>query len=106
MVNIGGYSVDEERQFLESIQVIRKVIVTSGKYVDYLNEIQTSHKLGYPAYRIAPGDNSPTLLFTYMQSFFLLASSWYYCTQGWFIGYNQNKLLEVILQRSKAIEEF
>ena len=33
--------------------MLRKVIVTSGKYVDYLNEIQTSHKLGFPAYRIA-----------------------------------------------------
>ena len=46
------------------IQAVRKVIAISGRYGDYLNEIQASHKLGYPAYRIAP-EGSPTLVFTY-----------------------------------------
>ena len=50
MVNIFGDSIDEEG--LGNLQVLRKVIVISGKYADYVSEIQASHKLGYPAYRI------------------------------------------------------
>ena len=30
----------------------RKVIAISGRYGDYFNDIQASHKLGYPAYPI------------------------------------------------------
>ena len=44
--------------------MLRKVIATSGKYIDYLYEIQASHKLGYLAYRMAR-EASPTLIFTY-----------------------------------------
>ena len=47
----------------------RKVIEISGKHADYIDEIQASHKLGYPAYRIAP-EGSPTFVFTYENKFF------------------------------------
>ena len=40
------------------------MVIISGKYGDYVKEIQASHKLGYPAYRIA-SEASPTLIFTY-----------------------------------------
>ena len=48
--------------------------VTSGRYIDYINEIRTSHKLGDAAYRIAPDNNSPTLILTYNQRVFCLGS--------------------------------
>ena len=41
----------------------------NGKYDDYVNEIQASRKLGYPAYRIAP-EGCPTLVFTYENKVF------------------------------------
>ena len=44
--------------------MLRKVIATSGNYPGYLNEIQASRKLGYPAYRMI-SEGSPTLVFTY-----------------------------------------
>ena len=73
-VIIFGDSRGEEGQFLGNLQVLRKVIATSGKYADYLNEIQASHKLGYLAYRIAP-EGSPNLIFMYEHRVFLLGSS-------------------------------
>ena len=51
--------------------MLRKVRATSGKYADYLNKIQASHELGYPAYRIAP-EGSPNLVFTYENTVFCL----------------------------------
>ena len=45
----------------------------SGKYADYVNEIHVSHKLGYPAYRIAP-EGSPTFVFTYENKVFYLGA--------------------------------
>ena len=56
MVNVFGE--------LGNLQVLRKVIVISGKYADYINDIQASQKLEYPAYRIAP-EGSSTFIFTY-----------------------------------------
>ena len=44
--------------------MLRKMVATSGKYADYIDEIQVSHKLGYPAYRIET-EGSPTFVFTY-----------------------------------------
>ena len=41
-----------------------EVITIIGKYGDYVKEIQASHKLWYPAYRIA-SEGSPTIVFTY-----------------------------------------
>ena len=63
MVNVFGKSTSEDGRFGNS-RVLRKVIVTSGKYGDYIKEIQASHKLWHPAYRIA-SEGSPTLIFTY-----------------------------------------
>ena len=62
MDNVFGDNIGEEG--LGNLQVLRKVIAVSGMYVDYINEIQASHKLGYPAYWIA-SEGSPTLVFTY-----------------------------------------
>ena len=56
-----------------NIQVLRKVIAISGRYGDYFNEIQASHKLGYPAYRIAP-EGSPTVVFTFENKVFCLGA--------------------------------
>ena len=38
---------------------------------DYVKEIQASHKLGYPAYRIS-SECSPTLIFTYENTAYCL----------------------------------
>ena len=48
MVNLFRDSIGEEG--LGNLQMFRKVIAISGKYADYVSEIQASHKLGYPAY--------------------------------------------------------
>ena len=63
MVNVFGDSTAEEGG-LGIIQVLRKAIAISGKYGDYVKEIQASQKLGYPASRVAP-EGSPTFVFTY-----------------------------------------
>ena len=60
MVNVFGESIGEGG--LGNLQVLRKVIAISGKYSDYINDIQASQELGYPAYRIAP-EGSPTCFF-------------------------------------------
>ena len=70
MVNIFGDSTGEEGG-LGNLQVLRKVIAISGKYGDYVKEIQASHKLGYPAYRIPP-EGSLTFVFTYENKVFCL----------------------------------
>ena len=62
MVNVFGESTGEDGR-LETPRVLRKVIIISGKYGDYVKEIQASHMLGYPAYRIA--SEAPRTLFTY-----------------------------------------
>ena len=63
MVNVFGESTGEDGR-LGNPRVLRKVIIISGKYGDYITEIQASHMSGYPAYRIA-SEGSPTLIFTY-----------------------------------------
>ena len=72
MVNVFGDSTGEEGG-LANLQVLRKVTSISGKYVDYVKEIQASHKLGYPAYRIV-SEGSPTLVFTYESKVFCLGA--------------------------------
>ena len=62
MVNVFGESPGEDGK-MGNPRVLRKVIIISGKYGDYVKEIQASHKLGYPAHRIA-SEGSPTI-FTY-----------------------------------------
>ena len=49
--HVFGDSTGEEGG-LGNLQVRRKVIAINGKYVDHANEIQASHKLGYPALRL------------------------------------------------------
>ena len=70
--NVFGDSTSEEGG-LRNLQVLRKVIAISGKYVDYIDEIQASHKFGYPAYRIAP-EGSPMFVFTYESKVFCLGA--------------------------------
>ena len=53
--------------------MLRKVISISGNYGDYIKKIQASHKLRYPAYRIAP-EGSPTFVFTYENKLFCLGT--------------------------------
>ena len=67
MVNVFGDSIGEEG--LGNHQVLRKLIAIGGKYVDYINEIQASHKLGYLACRIS-SEGSPTFVFRTRISFF------------------------------------
>ena len=62
MVNVFGDSIGDEGG-------LGKVIAISGKYGDYIKEIQASNKLGYPVYRIAP-EGSPTFVFTHENKFF------------------------------------
>ena len=69
MVNVFGSTGEEGSP--GNNQVVRKVIAISGKLGNYFNEIQASHKVGYPAYRIAP-EGSPTFLFTYDNGFFCM----------------------------------
>ena len=71
MVNVFGDSIGGKG--LGNLQVLRKVIAISGKYADYVNGIQASHKLGYAAYRIAP-EASSTLVFMYENKFFCLGA--------------------------------
>ena len=72
MVNVFVDSTGEEGG-LGNLQVLRKVIVISGKYVDYVKEIQALRKLGYLAYRVA-SECSLTLGFTYESKVFCLGA--------------------------------
>ena len=71
MVNAFGYCIGGEA--IGNFQMLRKVIVINGKYADYLNGIQASHKFGYPAYRIAP-EGSTTFVITYANKVFCLGA--------------------------------
>ena len=52
MVNkFGDYSSDEIA--LSNIQVIRKITKTTGRYKDYLTEIESSISLGYAPYKVS-----------------------------------------------------
>ena len=46
------------------------MIIIRGKYGDYVKEIQASHKLGYPAYRIA--SEGSRLLYLRMKTMFIV----------------------------------
>ena len=70
-MTVFGDSIGEEG--LGNLQVLRKVITISGKYADYVKEIQASHKLGYPAYQIA-SEGSSTLIFMYENRIFCLGT--------------------------------
>ena len=70
--------------FLENIVVVKKVIVRSGKYKEYNNEIQTSITLGFPPYRIA----SSTTLLVYV-----------YNNQVWCLG-SVGKVTELISEET------
>ena len=72
MVNVFGDSTGGEGS-LGNLQLLRKVIAISGMYVEYVKEIQASHKLGYPADRIE-SEGSPTLIFTYETNVYCLGA--------------------------------
>ena len=74
MANVFDSDSTGEEGSLGNLQGLRNVIAISGRYVDYVKEIQASHKLGYPAYRIA-SERSPTLIFTYENKVFLRGRS-------------------------------
>ena len=73
MDNVFGSNSTGEEGSLGNLLVLRKVIAISGRYVDYVKGIQHSHKLGYPAYRIA-SEGSPTLVFTYENNDYCLGA--------------------------------
>ena len=92
MVNALGDSMGEKE--LGNLQVLRKVIVKSGNRADYVNEIQVSQKLGYPAYWKAL-----RLLYLRMRiRVFLLGSSSSTYIQANSKSYNENAL-QCILER-------
>ena len=35
-----------------NFQVVKKIVVTVGKFKDYIDEIQKSYELGFPPYRL------------------------------------------------------
>ena len=72
MVNVFGESTGEDGR-LGNPRVLRKVVAISGKFGDYIKEVQASHKLGYPAYRIA-AEGSPTLIFIYENNVYCLGA--------------------------------
>ena len=49
MVNVFGDSIAIGPG---NLQVVRKVVVTKGKFKDYCNEIQQSYELGFTPYRL------------------------------------------------------
>ena len=73
MVNVFGENTGEDGRS-GNPRVLRKVIAISGKYGDYVKEIQASHKLRYPAYRIA-SEGSPALIFTYENHVYCLGAN-------------------------------
>ena len=50
MVNVFGESVGSGGSV--ALQMVKKVVVTKGKYKDYVNEIQQSYELGFTSYRL------------------------------------------------------
>ena len=54
----GDCTVLDEQTLLENVQTIKKIIVTSGKYKDYYDEIAASIKLGYVPYRLSKDSTS------------------------------------------------
>ena len=48
MVNVFGDSIASEPG---NLQVVKKVVVTVGKFKDYIDEIQQSYELGFTPYR-------------------------------------------------------
>ena len=49
MVNVFGESVGDGPV---DLQLVKKVVTTVGQYKDYYAEIQQSHVLGFPPYRL------------------------------------------------------
>ena len=72
----GDCTVLDERALLANVQTIKKIIVTSGKYKDYYNEIATSIKLGYVPYRLSrDSTSSPSYLYTFNNNVWCIGSS-------------------------------
>ena len=78
MVNkFGDYSFGgDEAAFLKNVVVVKKVIVRSGKYIDYSQKIQTSIKLGFQPYRIDTDEQqSASLVYAYNNQVWCLGSA-------------------------------
>ena len=76
--------------------MLRKMIAISGKYADYIGEIRASHKLWYPAYRIAP-EGSPIFVFTYENKSFCFGA--HYQHVGYSTSCNENALPRILGRR-------
>ena len=64
MVNKFGETTTRGDKRLKDLILVKKIVVTSGKFIDYYDEIQNSIRLGFNPYYIAP-EKSPFILFTY-----------------------------------------
>ena len=51
MVNVFGECTDNEEKLLDSVNLIKKITVSDGKYKDYMKEINTSYELAFQPYR-------------------------------------------------------
>ena len=72
----GDCTVLDEQTLLENVQTIKKIIVTSGKYKDYYDEIAASIKLGYVPYRLSKDStSSPSYLYTFDNKIWCIGSS-------------------------------
>ena len=72
----GDCSVLDERALFENVQVVKKIIVTKGKYKDYYNEIASSIKLGYVPYRVSKDVTlSPSYLYIFDNKVWCIGSS-------------------------------
>ena len=47
MVNVFGDTSGQR-----NLQMVKKVVVTKGKFNDYMDEIRQSYELGFPTYRL------------------------------------------------------
>ena len=72
----GDCTVLDEQLLLASVQTIKKIIVTSGKYKHYHDEIAASVKLGYVPYRLSrDSTSSPSYLYTFNNNVWCIGSS-------------------------------
>ena len=58
MVNVFGERADaggsnaNMEKFMHSIKLLKQVTITSGRYSDYIDQIQDSYRLGFTPYRV------------------------------------------------------
>ena len=69
----GDCSSLEDLDVFSNLQSIRKIIKISGKYKDYIDEIESSIRLGYVPFRIST-DKSPSYLYIFNKNVWCIGS--------------------------------